>query len=163
VQVGRRRTCIPGIAHKPDQRVRGHFIARAQPGRKTIQMRVVINPAACAQNGNRIAAQTFLPNARHDAAGCRVHRRPSPGENVLTFMQPVRAARGMPGVGDPPDRDSANRRRQLLVRRGRKQTDLFEPRSGRALHPLAENAREYRANQGKEKKFRNARNIRTRL
>ena len=96
-----------------ENRARRNSITDFEPGRITIEMRVVVNATAGTDYRNRLAAEIVLADFEDVAVGSRKNRSSSWREDVLTFMQPSCAARRVPGVGKSAPRNVFQRHRDF--------------------------------------------------
>src|SRR5690242_18541092 len=113
------RRCALRVTSRADvakHRACGYPVADLNSRRVRFEMCVVINATTRADNRNCLSTEIVLADLVDHAAGCREYRRSLRCEDVLAFMQTIRPARGMPGVGDLSLLHLLQRHRQFAIR-----------------------------------------------
>src|SRR5437016_1994994 len=107
---------VTRVADVAEDRLQRHIIAHREVRRVRIEMRVVVNSTAPADDRNRMSSQMVFANPNHVSVGRGNYRSPSFGKNVLPFVQTIAFAWRMPGVGYLTLGYALHRHLQILIR-----------------------------------------------
>src|SRR5438477_9240318 len=107
---------VTRVADVAEDRLRRHVIARRKVRRVSIEMRVVVNSTARADDRDRMSSQMVFANPNYVSIGRGNYRSPSFGKNVLPFVQTIACAWRMPGIGYLSLGYALHRHLQILIR-----------------------------------------------